>query len=244
MNKSTDTADALQAAAAPTPASDEAQLAQQAAAGDETAFTTIMRRYNRRLFRTARSILHTDADAEDALQDGYLQAWRALPSFRAEASLSTWMVRIVANAALARLRKVRGTSVPLDDVMNELEDRSAVTDAHGNSPERAIAAVQLHELLESRIDALPEAFRAVFMLRGVEEMSVEEVARALDIPEATVRTRYFRARKLMREALGSVVDRTLRDAFAFDGARCDRMVVGVLAKARAEGLIAGGHHQD
>lgn len=228
--------DIAQASPEPAQTHDEAQLARQAAAGDEAAFTVIMRRYNRRLFRTARSILGGDADAEDALQDGYLQVWRALPGFRGEASLSTWMVRIVANAALARLRKAHHATVPLDDAMNEPEDRPALTDAHGNGPERATANVQLRELLESHIDALPEAFRAVFMLRGVEEMSVEEVARALDIPEATVRTRYFRARKLMRDALGNAVDRTLHDAFAFDGDRCDRMVVGVLARARAEGL--------
>ena len=91
-------------------------------------------------------------------------------------------------------------------------------------------------LLEARIDRLPDAFRTVFMLRAVQELSVEEVAQALGIPEATVRTRFFRARSLLREGLASQIDTTLGDAFAFDGARCDRIVAGVLSRAAAEGL--------
>jgi RNA polymerase sigma-70 factor (ECF subfamily) len=218
-------------------ASAELELAQRAAAGDAAAFTAIMRRYNRRLFRTARSILATDADAEDALQEGYLHAWRSLHGFRGEASLSTWMVRIVANAALARLRKAAIPAVPLDDAMSDGKDQTAFAATTGSGPEGTTVRAQLRRLLEARIDELPEAFRAVFMLRGVEEMSVEEVAQALDIPEATVRTRYFRARKQLRKALGGEIDQTLRDAFAFDGARCDRMVAGVLVRAQEEGLI-------
>lgn len=236
MNNQTSEPGTLPPLPAAPAASDELALARRAAAGDETAFAAIMRRYNRRLFRTARSILNTDADAEDALQDGYLQAWRALPGFRAESSLSTWMVRIVANAALARLRKAAVAVVSLEAAMSDGKDQSAFAAAAGNGPEGTTLRTQLRRLLEARIDALPEAFRAVFMLRGVEEMSVEDVAQALDIPEATVRTRYFRARKLMRAMLAGEIDQTLRDAFAFDGERCDRMVAGVLAQARAEGL--------
>ena len=95
---------------------------------------------------------------------------------------------------------------------------------------------QMRQLLEARIDLLPEVFRTVFMLRAVEEMSVEEVSEALGIPEATVRTRFFRARGLLREGLASQADIALGDAFAFDGARCDRIVAGVLARGGAEGL--------
>lgn len=219
----------------------DAELARRAAAGDGVAFTAIMRRHNRLLFRTARSILKADADAEDALQDGYLHAWRALGKFRDDAKLSTWLVRIVANDALAHLRRRRAPAVPLEDAMTTTDDgiRAAVTDAPSRLPDRVAMRDQVRRLIESRIDLLPEMFRSVFMLRAVEELSVEEVAEALDIPAATVRTRFFRAKSLMRESLASEIDVALADAFAFDGERCDRMVASVLARALAEGLAAG-----
>lgn len=97
-------------------------------------------------------------------------------------------------------------------------------------PERAALRSQARRLLEKSIDALPDAFRTVFMLRAIEEMSVEETAATLEIPEATVRTRYFRARSLLREALAREIDFAFEDAFAFDGARCDRIVATVLAR--------------
>lgn len=90
----------------------DAQLAARAAAGEDSAFETIMRRHNRLLFRTARSILHSDAEAEDALQEAYLRAWRALDSFRADARLSTWLVRIVINESLGRLRRGQAQVIP------------------------------------------------------------------------------------------------------------------------------------
>lgn len=213
------------------------ELARRAAGGDQVAFEAIMRLHNRLLFRTARSILKSDADAEDALQDAYLRAWRALDGFRADAKLSTWLVRIVANEALGRLRRKHALVIPLDAAMNmpETEVHEMLADDADREPDRKAMRAQLRKLIEGRIDLLPEAFRTVFMLRAVEEMSVEEVAVALGIPEATVRTRFFRARSLMREGLASEVDVTLGDAFAFDGARCDRIVGAVLAKAQSAG---------
>jgi RNA polymerase sigma-70 factor (ECF subfamily) len=216
----------------------DGELARRAAAGDGDAFSAIMRRHNRLLFRTARAILKSDTEAEDALQDAYLHAWRALGKFRADAKLSTWLVRIVANEALAHLRRRRLPSVPLEDAMTTAapEIQASLADAPARLPDRVAMRAQIRKLLEARIDLLPDAFRSVFMLRAVEELSVAEVALALDIPEATVRTRFFRAKSLMRESLASEIDLTLGDAFAFDGARCDRMVASVLARGRAEGL--------
>ena len=216
----------------------DTELAARAARGEQAAFEAIMRRHNRLLFRTARSILKNDADAEDALQDAYLRAWRALDSFRADAKLSTWLVRIVANEALGRLRRHQATLIPLDVAMNatEPEIQASLTDTPDKRPEQFAMRAQMRQLLEARIDLLPEVFRTVFMLRAVEEMSVEEVSEALGIPEATVRTRFFRARGLLREGLASQADIALGDAFAFDGARCDRIVAGVLARGGAEGL--------
>ncbi|CUA99487.1 RNA polymerase sigma factor [Thiomonas bhubaneswarensis] len=208
----------------------EPELIARAAGGDAVAFEAIMRRHNRLLFRTARSIVKDDAEAEDVLQEAYLRAWQALATFRADAKLSTWLVRVVANQALGRLRRQRADIIPLEAAMSapDQDIQTRLTARAVDSPESQTERVMLRRILESRIDALPEAFRTVFMLRAVEEMDVAEIAQALDIPEATVRTRFFRARSLLREGLASTVDKTLLDAFAFDGARCDRIVAGVL----------------
>lgn len=210
----------------------DAALAARAAAGDDAAFERIMRRHNRLLFRTARSILKSDAEAEDALQEAYLRAWRALGSFRSEARLSTWLVRIVINEALGRLRR-RGAQVLAFDATIDLAEVSledVMEDNPDHRPDRTAMRSELRGLMEGCIDALPEAFRTVFMLRAVEEMSVEEVSAALDLPEATVRTRFFRARGLLREGLARDIDHALADAFSFDGVRCDRIVATVMAR--------------
>lgn len=188
-----------------------------------------MRRYNRMMFRTARAILRNDAEAEDALQDAYIHAHRALASFRGDARFSTWLARIVANEALMRLRKQtrRASIVPMHSSSEEMEQ---VADVDSDKPEASAERAQVRRLLEAQIDALPEAYRTVFMLRAVEELSAEETAAVLDIPAATVRTRFFRARSLLREALAQQIDLACEDAFSFDGARCDRIVARVLAR--------------
>jgi RNA polymerase sigma-70 factor, ECF subfamily len=207
----------------------DGELAARAAKGDTAAFEVLMRRHNRTLFRTARAILRDDAEAEDALQEAYLQAYHALAEFRGEARLSTWLVRIVANEALMRLRKEarRAQIVPMQSAdatpgFEELSDNTM--DKPDTSAERA----QVRRLLETQIDALPDAYRTVFMLRAVEELSVEETAQILGMPAATVRTRFFRARSLLREGLALKIDLACEDAFAFAGARCDRVVAFVL----------------
>jgi RNA polymerase sigma-70 factor (ECF subfamily) len=184
---------ALRPSAAPINAqTGDAELAARGARGDEVAFEAIMRRHNQLLFRTARSIVKNDAEAEDVVQEAYLRAWRALGSFRADAKLSTWLVRIVANEAFGRLRRKQAPVIPLDAAMISPEPaiQAALTDEPNRQPEPAAMRAELRQLLESRIDRLPDVFRTVFMLRAVEEMSVEEVAQALGIPEATVRTRF------------------------------------------------------
>jgi RNA polymerase sigma-70 factor (ECF subfamily) len=216
---------------APAESASDVALATRAAQGDPRAFEGIMRRHNRLLFRTARSILKTDAEAEDALQDAYLLAWRALGSFRADAKLSTWLVRIVINEALGRLRRRSAQVLPLDATVEPVntEEEDSVEDDPVHRPDRAAMRSEMRCLLEACIDSLPEAFRTVFVLRAVQELSVEEVATSLGLPEATVRTRYFRARGLLREGLARDVDLALGDAFSFDGERCDRIVARVLA---------------
>lgn len=216
----------------------ESELVSRAASGDGAAFEIIMRRHNQLLFRTARSIVRDDAEAEDVVQEAYLRAWRGLGTYRAESKLSTWLVRITTNEALGRLRRKTAQIIPLEAAMtsHEPEIQAALTDRPDRSPEHSVMRVEMRKLLEARVDQLPEAFRTVFILRAIEEMSVEDVAQALEIPEATVRTRFFRARSLLRESLAQELDAGLSEAFAFDGARCDRIVAGVLARGKAEGL--------
>jgi RNA polymerase sigma-70 factor (ECF subfamily) len=197
-----------------------------------------MRRYNRRLYRVARSILRDDAEAEDALQDAYLQAYRALPTFRGDSSLATWLTRIVMNASLMRRRRSGrmaevidlGADPGADGMAATREPAQSAQSAQPEQPEQAAQRAQARGLIEAKIDGLPEVFRTVFILRAVEELSVEETGRVLEIPEATVRSRYFRARGMLREALARELDFALEDAFGFDGARCDRIVGHVMRR--------------
>lgn len=212
----------------------DVELCRRIAADDRDAFQVLMRRYNQSLYRTARSILKDDAEAEDAMQEAYLHAYRAMGKFRGDAKLSTWLVRIVVNEAIGRVRK-RTRSAEIIRMDGDIErDRDAtevnMSEASPDQPERAALRAETRRLLEAKIDQLPNAFRAVFVLRAVEELTVEETADALGIPEATVRTRFFRAKGLLREALSREMDFALPEAFAFAGARCDRIVAGVLAR--------------
>ena len=201
----------------------DTELITRILAGDMRALEALMRLYNRKLYRTARAILRDDAEAQDAVQEAYLRAYHALGSFRGEAKLSTWLVRITANEALMRRRR---RTLPATDDCNA---ETVADDA--SDPEADAQRGEMRRLLQSRIDALPEGYRTVFVLRGVEELSVEETAAALDIPEATVRTRFFRARGLLRAAMACDIDATARDAFSFAGLRCDRIVAFVLARS-------------
>ena len=224
----------LKAIALPVTLSDT-ELSRRIAQGDMHALEQLMRLHNRTLFRTARAILRDDAEAEDAVQEAYLQAYRSIGSFRGDAKLSTWLVRIVANEALARRRKDvrRAAIVPIrGGGVEEREFETEVAVRAEDGPESQAQRSELRRLLEQKIDELPDAFRAVFMLRALEELPVDETAVVLGIPEATVRTRFFRARSLLREALSQEIDLTFDDAFAFLGERCDRIVANVLDRLK------------
>ena len=210
-------------------ASDQ-DLAARIAQRDDHAFEMVMRRHNRMLYRIARSILRDDAEAEDALQDAYLAAYRNIAAFRGAAKLSTWLARIVINESYARLRKRKpGVVVPFDASAPSAEVEA---EDEAERPDMAAMRAELRTLLVRKIDELPEQFRTVFVMRDVEELSVEETAVCLDLPEATVRTRAFRARALLRESLAREVDVATVSAFGFDGDRCDRIVRLVLEKLR------------
>jgi len=191
------------------------------------------RRHNRRLFRIARASLRSEAEAEDALQETYLAAYRAIGGFRGEASLATWLSRLVLNECLGRRRRQarRDNIVPIESAGEDWRLETPSMDTPDlPSPDEALVRAELRELIERRLDELPETFRVVFVLRGVEELSVEETAACLGIPEATVRTRHFRARSLLRESLARDLDLAERDVFSFGGEHCDRIVAAVLAR--------------
>ena len=212
----------------------DAELVRRIAAQDHGAFRVLMKRHNQMLYRAARSILKNEAEAEDAVQEAYLQAYRAMGDFRGDAKLSTWLVRITVNEAITRLHKHarRAEVIHLegDDLHDQHSAEESMNDSPPEVPERAALRAEMRKLLEARIDMLPEAFRSVFVLRALEEMSVEETATALGLNEATVRSRFFRARALLREWLSRDIDVAQGDAFSFAGARCDRITANVMAR--------------
>jgi len=207
-----------------------------AVAPDVVSFEALMRRYNPRLFRVARSILKDEAEAEDVLQEAYVQAYRHMAGFRGEAEMGTWLTRIVINQALMQLRKRKrerivvpfGNREPDQNVQEE-----DVADPRAESPSDSTLRAEVRKVIERRIDELPAAFRTVFIMREVEEMTVHETAECLGIPEATVRTRLFRARAMLRDSLERDMDTAKAGVFAFAGARCDRIVAAVLARIQS-----------
>ena len=214
---------------------DDAELITRIAHADGRAFEELMRRHNGRLFRVARAILKDDAEAEDALQEAYLDAYRHAADFRGASQPGTWLTRIVINHALMRARRQKRERVVIPfaapDVGGEPLADAVMTDSRSESPATATLRAEVRRILERRIDELPLSFRTVFVMREIEDMSVEETAACLAIPAATVRTRLFRARALLREALARDIDAATVDVFGFAGTRCDRIVAAVLTRA-------------
>lgn len=207
----------------------ENDLIQRLRLGDAKAFEAVMRQNNRRLYRLARSILGNDQDAEDAVQDTYIRGFARIDSFLGQSSLTTWLSSIALNEARERLRRRRDVAGLADIAETELNEAMRQnTSVPLENPEDQASRAELRHLLERAIDDLPPNFRSVFVLRAVEQMSVHDAATSLDIPEETVRTRFHRARALLRHSLGKAIQNTLGDVFAFDGARCDRIVAAVL----------------
>src|SRR6516162_6284318 len=221
---------------------EDAELVELARQRDPAAFRVIMRRHNRRLFRVARAVTRDDSEAEDVVQEAYTLAFTNLSTFRGDSSLATWLTRIAMNEALGRLRRSRPT-VELSAL--DAEHRN---DAHiiqfpmmtsNYDPERTVAQREIGRLMERAIDGLPDIFRVVFMMRDVEELSVEETAGLLGLPEATVKTRLHRARRLLRQALDEQLAPALAEAFPFDGMRFTRMADRVLERLGLSSPPAG-----
>ena len=201
------------------------EIVDRVLAGDTALYEIIMRRYNQRLYRVARSIVRDDGEAEDVMQDTYVRAYQHLDQFSRLAPFSTWLTRIAVNESLARARR-RSRFEQLD--LEEGDPQSPANPVEpAPNPEQSTSAAELGHLLEEALLSLPEQFRTVVMLRDVEELSTSETAEALGITEQNVKVRLHRARALVRGWLFTRVGGKAREAFPFMGMRCDRVVHSV-----------------
>ena len=205
----------------------DAELLAGMRAGNSAAFAALMRNNNQRLYRLARGFLRDDLEAEEAVHNGYVRAFTHLDGFRGGSSLATWLARIVSNEALGRLRRQRPT-VDISEVEETLAADAGLFITTPPSPEQAIARREVRRAIEKAIDELPPYFRSVFMLGAIEQMSVEETASCLGIPSDTVKTRFHRANKLLRQTLTTQFGAIFDDMYPFLGSRCDRLVATVL----------------
>lgn len=225
----------------------DAALVDRVRLGDPAAFELIMRRYNQRLYRLARGILRSGAEAEDAVQETYLRVFEKLADFVGPNGFASWLGKIAINEALGRLRK-RSRVVSLDDYVKNGESGVGHRNVESMStempdPERLAASSELRHMLETAIDGLPDDFRTVFILRAVEGMNVIETAQCLAIRPETVKTRFHRARRLLQTDLGAKFDALMPSTFAFGGKHCDRIVASVLAQL-APAFLAPPPHDD
>jgi len=214
---------------------DDAELARLCVGRDADAVRHVLASNNQRLFRAAWSILKDRAEAEEAVQAAYVSAFSSMDRFEGRSSLSTWLTRIVVNEALGRLRSERRRRARLEaegvPVLDTYRER-LMAGSETAPPDAAVAREQLRRLLEHAIAQMPEIFRTVFVLREVEGLSVEATAEALDIPAATVKTRFLRARKRLQESLAPEVHDALTGTFPFAGADCAALTERVLRTLR------------
>ena len=210
------------------PLSDEEVVA-RVLAGETGMFEIIMRRHNQRLYRVARAILRNDGEAEDVMQEAYVRAYEHLDQFAGRAKFSTWLTRIAVHEALARQH--RGNRYqelkPMSERDGDSMDRLASLAA---SPEQQASNLEIRRLLEEAVEKLPDAYRTIFMLRDVEDMSTTDAADVLEITEDNVKVRLHRARALLRKSLYARVGMEKREAFNFHAVRCDRVVKNVFER--------------
>jgi len=212
--------------------SSDVETIQQVLDGNTAMFELLMRRYNERIYRAARSIVRDEQEAEDVMQQAYVNAFTHLRQFNGSAQFSTWLTRIAINEALARVRR-RGRYEAFDDDLSNVEPFMSTNPVQ--NPERQAFVGELRGLLEWAIDTLADGMREVFVLREVEGLSTSEVAECLGVSEDVVKTRLSRGRANLRRLLMERTGATAPDAFRFYRPRCDRVVAWVLAR------IGGDH---
>jgi RNA polymerase sigma factor (sigma-70 family) len=216
----------------------EPELVRRAKLGERDAFRCLVQRCNQNLFRVARAIVGDDGEAEDVLQESYVRAFTKFGDFRGEASVLTWLTRITINEARGRLR-ARRTSVALSEI-DAVQNQGAhvymfPSGQISPNPEVDAARAQIRRLLERTIEALPDAYRVVFIMREINQNSIEDTALALGLKPATVKTRLHRAHRLLREKLAQECTASLTGVFPFLGPRCERITERVLARISGVG---------
>jgi RNA polymerase sigma-70 factor (ECF subfamily) len=212
-----------------TPLLRDEEIVDRVLEGDLSSFELIMRRYNQRLFRIARSIVGEDNETEDVLQQTYVSAFEHLPQFAGRARFSTWLTRIAIHEALAR--RMRRSRMQVVDFLDPENTRMAPRTTEP-SPEQHASAKELGNLLTKAVDALPEDLRLVFALRMIEGLDTSESASCLQLTEANVKVRLHRARAMLRDHIDDQIGVEARQLYEFGGQRCDRIVRAVLARLR------------
>jgi RNA polymerase sigma-70 factor (ECF subfamily) len=222
------------AAASQEPLSDE-EIVVRVLAGQTAMFEIVMRRHNQLLYRVARAILRNDGEAEDVMQDAYVRAYEHLAQFAGRAKFSTWLTRIAVHEALARMHRANRyqESEPMSERSGEPLDRLASLEPN---PEQLASNSEIRRLLEEAIEKLPDAYRIIFMLRDVEEMSTTDTANILGITEDNVKVRLHRARGLLRAGLYARAGIERKEAFNFHAVRCDRVVKNVFERIHKQVL--------
>jgi len=210
------------------PLSDEEVVA-RVLAGETGTFEIIMRRYNQRLYRVARAILRNDGEAEDVMQDAYVRAYEHLDQFAGRAKFSTWLTRIAVHEALARQHR-RNRYQDLESMSEQEGDPMDRFASLALNPEQQASNSEIRRLLEEAVEKLPDAYRAIFILRDVEDMSTTDAADALEITEENVKVRLHRARALLRKSLYARAGMERKEAFDFHAVRCDRVVKNVFER--------------
>jgi RNA polymerase sigma-70 factor (ECF subfamily) len=205
----------------------DADVIRQVLQGNTAMFELLMRRYNERVYRAARAIVRDEQEAEDVMQQAYVNAFTHLRQFNGSAQFSTWLTRIAINEALARVRR-QGRYEAFDDELPHVEPFMSRNPS--DNPERQAFTGELRGLLEWAIDTLPNGMREVFVLREVEGLTTSEVAASLDVSEDVVKTRLSRGRAALRRVLLERTGVAAPDAFRFYRPRCDRVVAQVLAR--------------
>ena len=206
-------------------------------AGETELYEILIRRHNQRLFRVARSIVRNDDEAELIMQDAYVSAYMHLNQFEGRASFSTWLTKIAVHEAFARLRQ-RKRLVDLDTIAESPGGQEHMMVSRERDPEQKLLDRELKGLLETAIDALPEIYRSVFVLREIEGLGIAETADCLGISQESVKVRLHRARGLMRRQLYARSRGVVTEAYQFHLVRCDRVVEAVFKRIR-EGLSPG-----
>jgi len=208
----------------------DAEVVARVRAGETALFEILMRRHNQRVYRVARAVLKDETEAEDVMQQAYINAFTHLDQFAERAQFSTWLTRITVHEALARRRrrKAQAASSAADrDPDGEVMESLIAVEP---DPERQAYAAELGHVLESAIDGLPDTYRIVFMLREVEGLSTSETAAGLALREEAVKTRLHRARAMLRRAITQRLGSISAQTFQFHATRCDRVVAAVLTR--------------